>query len=94
MSRRLSIQAKQEQRRPRVRFPDELVFLDNIKENDLSACNAMLRKASLTLDINGINDAGESLLLVVVVVVVVAMVVLWLLFFLSFFFFFFFSSFF
>ena len=60
MSRRLSVQAKHEQRKPRVRFPDELVFLDNIRENDLSACNAMLRKASLSIDINGINDAGES----------------------------------
>ncbi|XP_076442139.1 uncharacterized protein LOC143281086 [Babylonia areolata] len=58
MSRRLSIQAKQEKRKPQVRFPDELVFLDSIKENDLKACNAMLRKASLQLDINGINDAG------------------------------------
>ncbi|KAK7103633.1 protein phosphatase 1 regulatory subunit 27-like [Littorina saxatilis] len=58
MSRRLSIAAKQEQRKPRVRFPDELVFLDSIKENDLKACNAMLRKASLTLDINGLNNAG------------------------------------
>lgn len=58
MSRRLSLQAKQERRKPRVHFPDELVFLDSIKENDLKACNTMLRKASLTLDINALNDAG------------------------------------
>ncbi|KAL8612885.1 hypothetical protein ACOMHN_038140 [Nucella lapillus] len=58
MSRRLSMQAKQERKKPKVRFPDELVFLDSIKENDLKACNAMLRKASLSLDINALNESG------------------------------------
>ncbi|KAK3093691.1 hypothetical protein FSP39_018947 [Pinctada imbricata] len=60
MSRRASLYAKQnpDKQRPKVRFPDELVFLDNIKENDIPALHGMLRRASLQVDINGINDAG------------------------------------
>ncbi|KAK3591623.1 hypothetical protein CHS0354_013807 [Potamilus streckersoni] len=63
MSRRLSFLSKQakqdpEKPRPKVRFPDELVFLDNIKENDMQALNNMLRRASLQMDISGINNAG------------------------------------
>ena len=61
MSRRASLFAKQnpEKARPKVRFPDELVFLDNIKENDIPALSGMLRRASLQVDISGINDAGN-----------------------------------
>lgn len=44
---------------PKVRFPDELVFLDNLKDNDLPAVGAMLRRASLQMDINGLNHAGK-----------------------------------
>ncbi|KAL4237944.1 hypothetical protein ACF0H5_002654 [Mactra antiquata] len=61
MSRRASLFAKQnpEGKKPKgVRFPDELVFLDNIKENDINALGSMLRRASLQVDISGINDAG------------------------------------
>lgn len=60
MSRRASLYAKQnpEKPRPKVRFSDELVFLDNIKENDIQALGSMLRRASLQVDISGINDAG------------------------------------
>lgn len=50
--------AKQEKRKPRVRFPDELVFLDNIKGNDIQACHSMLRRASVQLDINGLDSNG------------------------------------
>ena len=62
MSRRTSLYAKQnpEKEKPKgVRFSDELVFLDNIKENDIGALNQMLRRASLQVDISGINDAGS-----------------------------------
>jgi len=61
MSRRGSWFAKQNpgKPRPKVRFSDELVFLDNIKENDIPALGSMLRRASLQVDISGINDAGE-----------------------------------
>ncbi|BFZ11558.1 hypothetical protein BsWGS_14597 [Bradybaena similaris] len=58
MSRRASLLAKQEKRKPRVRFPDELVFLDNIKGNDIQACHSMLRRASVQLDINGLDSTG------------------------------------
>ncbi|XP_076100688.1 uncharacterized protein LOC143069783 isoform X2 [Mytilus galloprovincialis] len=59
MSRRASLYAKQNptKPRPKVRFSDELVFLDNIKENDIPALGSMLRRASLQVDISGINDA-------------------------------------
>ncbi|XP_052767054.1 protein phosphatase 1 regulatory subunit 27-like [Mya arenaria] len=61
MSRRASLFAKQnpEEKKPKgVRFPDELVFLDNIKENDVHALGSKLRRASLQVDISAINDAG------------------------------------
>ncbi|GFS17838.1 protein phosphatase 1 regulatory subunit 27-like [Elysia marginata] len=58
MSRRASLLAKQEKRKPRVRFPDELVFLDNIKDNDIQACHSMLRRASVQLDLNGLDTSG------------------------------------
>ncbi|XP_060597141.1 protein phosphatase 1 regulatory subunit 27-like [Ruditapes philippinarum] len=60
MSRRASLFAKQnpEVKKKGVRFPDELVFLDNIKENDIHALDHMLRRASLQVDISGINDVG------------------------------------
>jgi len=62
MSRRASLYAKQNPEKKKakgVRFPDELVFLDNIKENDVQALGTMLRRASLQVDISGINDAGR-----------------------------------
>ncbi|XP_013420423.1 protein phosphatase 1 regulatory subunit 27 [Lingula anatina] len=58
MSRRASLYAKQHPGKPRVRFPDEIVFDDNLKENDLEAVHTMLRRASLQMDINSINTAG------------------------------------
>ncbi|KAH3846671.1 protein phosphatase 1 regulatory subunit 27-like isoform X1 [Dreissena polymorpha] len=61
MSRKASLFAKQNpegKKAKGVRFSDELVFLDNIKENDVKALSHMLRRASLQVDISGINDAG------------------------------------
>ena len=62
MSRRASLFAKENpgSKRPQVSFPDELVFLDNIKENDMEATYNMLRRASVTIDINALGDAGRS----------------------------------
>ncbi len=63
MSRRASVYAKENPGKPRpkgVRFPDELVFLDSIKENDIQQANYMLRRASVSIDINGIADSGKS----------------------------------
>lgn len=50
--------AKQNPGKPRVRFADELVFNDNVKEQDIPAVEAMLRRSSLQMDINSINSAG------------------------------------
>ena len=60
MSRRASLFAKDNpgKERPKVRFPDELVFLDNVKENDAQAVHTMLRRASIQIDINAIGDSG------------------------------------
>lgn len=60
MSRRASLFKKKNPGKPRVRFPDELVFQDSVKENDIEHMNHMLRRASLQMDLNAINTAGES----------------------------------
>jgi len=65
MSRRLSIQMKNANvgpspiNKPKVKFPDELVFLDSIKDNDVENVKQMLRRASLNVDLNKINDSGK-----------------------------------
>lgn len=56
----LAICPEEQKRTSRVRFPDELVFLDDIKENDLLAAKAMLRRASIKIDINAIGDSGMT----------------------------------
>jgi len=45
--------------KPKVKFPDELVFLDSIKGNDVENVKQMLRRASLNVDLNKINDSGN-----------------------------------
>ena len=68
MSRRASVFAKEAKENPEikkkpkgVRFPDELVFLDNIKEDELPAMESMLRRASVCIDINAIHKgSGEA----------------------------------
>lgn len=60
MSRRASVAARKTRTKPQVRFPDELVFLDHIKENDIVAINSMLRRASMQIDINALNEVGLS----------------------------------
>lgn len=67
MSRRASLTHRAEKKSgasevkgPRVRFPNELIFLNEIKENDLTAVNEMLRRASLEIDINAIGDSGMT----------------------------------
>ena len=61
MSRRASLFAKENpgKKKPQVRFPDELVFLDNIKENDMDGVNNMLRRASVQIDISALGDSGK-----------------------------------
>ncbi len=62
MSRRLSLQYKSNSKaktaKPKVKFADELVFLDSIKVNDVESVRLMLRRTSADIDINKINDYG------------------------------------
>lgn len=59
MSRRASLLAKEQKTRPKVRFPDELVFLDNIKEGDVPGMQSMLRRVSVSIDVNAIGSSGK-----------------------------------
>lgn len=61
MSRRVSLALKDPtaKTKPKVKFPDELIFLDNIKENNIKEIRIMLRRASANIDINKINDSGR-----------------------------------
>ena len=60
MSRRLSLQLKSAKPiKPKVKFADELVFLDSIKVNDVENVRLMLRRASADIDINRINEYGK-----------------------------------
>ena len=60
MSRRASLFARQNPGRRRVRFPEEVVFDESVKENDADAVVTMLRRASVDIDVNRINSAGQS----------------------------------
>ena len=62
MSRRLSIALKESKSKPKVKFPDYLVFLDNIKENNIKEIKLMLRRTSAAININRINDTGLTVL--------------------------------
>ena len=60
MSRRASVFARTNPGKRRVRFPDEVIFEDEIKEQDGIAIMSMLRRASVDVDINRINTAGKN----------------------------------
>lgn len=62
MSRRASFFARQHPGIRRVRFPDEIVFEESIKEADGEAIMGMLRRVSLCIDVNRINMAGMTAL--------------------------------
>jgi len=62
MSRRASVFARTNPGKRRVRFPDEVIFEDEIKEQDGNAIMSMLRRASIDVDINRINTAGMTAL--------------------------------
>ena len=59
MSRRASVFARNNPGKRRVRFPDEVIFENEIKEQDGTAIMSMLRRASIDVDINRINSAGK-----------------------------------
>ena len=60
MSRRASVYARNNPGKRRVRFPDEVIFENEIKEQDGTAVMAMLRRASIDIDLNRINMAGKQ----------------------------------
>ncbi|CAF0751494.1 unnamed protein product [Brachionus calyciflorus] len=63
MSRRLSLQLKNSSKqKPKVKFTDELIFLESIKDNDIDCVRNMLRRASANIDLNKINDTGLTAL--------------------------------
>lgn len=70
MSRRLSLFKKENPGKPRVRFPDELVFQDSVKENDIQQMDHMLRRASLQMDLNVINSAGMFSIIIFLLLIV------------------------
>ena len=62
MSRRASFFARHHPGEKRVRFPDELVFHDCVKESEEEMVVMMLRRVSLEIDVNRINMAGMTAL--------------------------------
>jgi hypothetical protein len=58
MSRRASVFARNNPGRKRVKFPDEVIFENEVREQDGEAVIGMLRRASIDIDINRINSAG------------------------------------
>jgi len=62
MSRRASVFARQNPGKKRVKFPDEVIFENEIKEQDGEAVIHMLRRASIDININRINTAGMTAL--------------------------------
>jgi hypothetical protein len=62
MSRRASVFARQNPGKRRVRFPDEVMFEESIKESDGHAIMTMLRRVSVDIDVDRINMAGMTAL--------------------------------
>jgi hypothetical protein len=44
----------------RVKFEERLVFLDNIKINDVNAVRKMLTRTQIHFDLDSINDSGNN----------------------------------
>ena len=62
MSRRASVFARLNPGKHRVRFPDEVMFEESIKESDGDAIMNMLRRASVDIDVDRINMSGMTAL--------------------------------
>ena len=62
MSRRASVFARLNPGKRRVRFPDEVMFEESIKESDGDAIMNMLRRASVDIDVDRINMSGMTAL--------------------------------
>ena len=62
MSRKTSFFARQHPGQRRVRFPDEIVFVECIKEAGGEMVMNMRRRVSMQIDVNRINTAGMTAL--------------------------------
>ena len=62
MSRKASFAARQHPSQKRVRFPDEVVFQECVKELDTEAVVRLLRRVSADIDVDRINSAGMTAL--------------------------------
>jgi len=62
MSRRASVFARLNPGKRRVRFPDEVMFEEGVKESDGDAIMSMLRRASVDIDVDRINMSGMTAL--------------------------------
>lgn len=54
--------ARQNPGKRRVRFPDEVMFEESIKESDGQAILSLLRRVSVDIDVDRINMAGMTAL--------------------------------
>ena len=63
-SQRFTTAKKPKTNRPKskVKFTDDLILSDSIKYNDVDEVRLMLRRASLNLNLNKINDSGLTAL--------------------------------
>ena len=62
MSRRASFFARQNPGQRRVRFPDEVIFDECVKDSDPETVVSMLRRVSVDIDVDRINMAGMTAL--------------------------------
>ena len=62
MSRKASFAARQHPDQRRVRFPDEVVFQESVKESDPEAVVRLLRRVSADIHVDRINSAGMTAL--------------------------------
>lgn len=42
-----------------VRFPDQIVFLESIKDSDIENVKSLLRRRSACIDMSSINNSGN-----------------------------------
>ena len=62
MSRKASFVARQHLSQRRVRFPDEVVFQESVKEPDNETVVRLLRRVSADIHVDRINSAGMTAL--------------------------------
>lgn len=60
MSRPISSRKKLDKKiLSRVRFPDQIIFLESIKDSDIENVKSLLRRRSACIDLSSINNSGK-----------------------------------